>query len=48
MGLTKKVERRLAFLALAPFGGIERKQRDRRLQERIRRAEQKTAIKTHS
>jgi hypothetical protein len=41
MNIYKKVERGLTVLAIAPFVGLERKERDRRLQERIKRLEQK-------
>jgi len=41
MNLFKKIERGLTALAIAPLSGLERKERDRRLEERLRRLEQK-------
>jgi hypothetical protein len=41
MNLFKRIERDLAALALAPFVGLEKKERDRKLQERLNRIEQK-------
>ena len=41
MNLFKKIGRGLAALAVAPLSGIEKKERDRRLEERLKRLEQK-------
>jgi hypothetical protein len=41
MNLLRKIERGLTVLALAPLSGLEKKERDRRLDERLRRLEQK-------
>ena len=41
MNFFKKVERELAALVIAPFYGLERKERERRLEERLKRSEQK-------
>lgn len=41
MNLFRKIERGLAALALAPLSGLEKKERDRRLEERLKRAEEK-------
>ena len=37
----KKIERGLTALAMAPLSGLEKKERDRRLEERLKRLEQK-------
>jgi hypothetical protein len=37
----KKIERGLTALALAPLAGLEKKERNRRLEERLKRSEQK-------
>jgi hypothetical protein len=37
----KKIERDLAALAMAPLAGLEKKERSRRLEERLKRLEQK-------
>jgi hypothetical protein len=37
----KKIERGLAALAMAPLVGLEKKERSRRLEERLKRSEQK-------
>jgi hypothetical protein len=41
VNLLRKIERGLTVLALAPLSGLEKKERDRRLDERLRRLEQK-------
>jgi hypothetical protein len=41
MGLFKKIGRGLSVLALAPLSGLEKKERERRLEERLKRLEQK-------
>ena len=41
MNLLRKIERGLTVLAMAPLSGIEKKERDRRLEERLKRLEQK-------
>jgi len=41
MNALKKIERSLTALALAPLSGLEKKERDRRLEERLKRSEQK-------
>jgi hypothetical protein len=41
MNSLKKIERGLAALALAPLSGLEKKERDRRLEERLKRLEEK-------
>jgi hypothetical protein len=43
MGTSKKLEKQLEDLALAPFSRLERKERDRRMKERIKRVEEKTS-----
>jgi hypothetical protein len=45
MKLITKVERALTAMALSPLVNAERNERDRRLQERIKRAEEKYAAK---
>ncbi len=42
MKLTKKVGRALTALALAPFVNLERRERDRRLEERLKRSEERS------
>jgi hypothetical protein len=37
----KKIEQGLTALAMAPLAGLEKKERDRRLEERLKRSEQK-------
>lgn len=37
MGVFRKLERGLLALALVPFIDLERKERDRRLEERVKR-----------
>ena len=37
----KKIERGLTALAMAPLAGIEKRERNRRLEERLKRSEQK-------
>jgi len=39
--LLKKIERGLTALAIAPLSGLEKKERARRLEERLKRLEQK-------
>jgi hypothetical protein len=41
MSLFKKIERGLTVLAMAPLVGLEKKERERRLEERLKRSEQK-------
>jgi hypothetical protein len=41
MNLFKKIERDLFVLAMAPLAGLEKKERERRLDERLKRSEQK-------
>ena len=41
MNLFRKIERGLAALALAPLSGLEKKERDRRLEERLKRSKEK-------
>ena len=41
MNLLKKIGRGFSALALAPFSGIENKERNRRLAERLKRSEEK-------
>jgi len=41
MNLFKKIERDLSVLAMAPLVGLEKKERERRLDERLKRSEQK-------
>jgi hypothetical protein len=41
MNLLKRVSRDLTALAMAPLLGVEAKERRRRLQERVRRLEEK-------
>ena len=41
----KKIERGLTALAVAPLSGLEKKGRDRRLEERLKRSEQKQSHK---
>jgi hypothetical protein len=41
MKTIKQIERGLTALALAPLSGLEKKERDKRLEERLRRLEQK-------
>jgi len=38
----KKIERALTTIAIAPLSGLEKKERDRRLEERLKRLEQKS------
>ena len=45
MNLLKKIERDLAALAMAPFVGLEKKERDRRLEERLKRLDEKHSNK---
>jgi len=41
MNLFKKVEWHLTVLAMAPFVGLEHKERERKLEERLKRSQQK-------
>ncbi len=41
VNLFKKIERSLTALAIAPLSGLEKKERNRRLEERLKRSEQK-------
>jgi len=41
MNLLRKVERSLIVLAIAPLHQLEKKERDRRLEERLKRIEQR-------
>ena len=41
MNLLKKIERSLTALVIAPLSGLEKKERNRRLEERLKRLEQK-------
>ena len=41
MGFLKKIGRSLTALAIAPLSGLEEKERRRRLDERLKRLEQK-------
>ena len=41
MNFFKKIERNLTALAIAPFYALEKKERERRLDERLKRSEQK-------
>jgi hypothetical protein len=45
MNLFMKIERGLTVLALAPLSGLEKKARDRVLEERLKRLEQKYVYK---
>ena len=45
MNLFKKIERGFTALAMAPLGGLEHRERERRLKERLRRSEQKHNFK---
>jgi len=45
MNLFRKFERGLTALAIAPFSGLEKKERDRRLEERLKRSEEKHGSK---
>jgi hypothetical protein len=41
MDLFRKIRRRLTVIAMAPLSGLENKQRNRKLEERLKRSEQK-------
>ena len=41
MNLIKKIGRDFSVLAMAPLVGLERKERERRLDEHLKRSEQK-------
>jgi hypothetical protein len=41
VNLFRKIERGLTALAIAPLSGLEKKERDRRLEERLKRSEEK-------
>jgi hypothetical protein len=43
MNLLKKIERDLTILAMTPLVGIEKKERERKLDERLKRSEEKHA-----
>ncbi len=44
MNLFKKIERGLTVLALSPFIGLEKHQRDRKLEERLKNLERKHKV----
>jgi hypothetical protein len=41
MNLVKKLERSLTVIAMAPLVGLESKERERRLEERLKRSRQR-------
>ena len=41
MDLFRKIRRRLTVIAMASLSGLENKQRNRKLEERLKRSEQK-------
>ena len=41
MNLFRKIGRGLTVVAMAPLVGLEKRERDRRLEERLKRSEQK-------
>jgi hypothetical protein len=41
MDLFRKIKRRLTVIAMAPLSGLENKQRNRKLEEQLKRSEQK-------
>jgi hypothetical protein len=41
MNLLKKIGRGLSVLAIAPFSGLENRERDKRLEERLKRCLEK-------
>jgi hypothetical protein len=41
MKLSKKIRRKVTALAMAPLVGLENKERNRRLEERLKRSRQK-------
>jgi len=41
MNLLKKIGRSLSAIALTPFSGLENRERNRRLEERLKRSEEK-------
>ena len=43
MNLFKRIERSLSVVALAPLSGLETKERNRRLEERLKRCKEKRA-----
>jgi hypothetical protein len=45
MNSLKKIERGLTALAIAPLSGLEKKERDRRLEERLKRLDEKHSHK---
>ncbi len=45
MNLFKKVERGLTILAMAPLVGLEDRERERRLEERLKRSQQRHNFK---
>ena len=44
MNSLKKIERGLTVVAMAPFVGLEKKERERRLDERLKRLENKSIV----
>jgi hypothetical protein len=45
MNLFKKIERGFTALAMAPLIGLEQRERERRLEERLKRLQQKQNFK---
>jgi hypothetical protein len=45
MNLFKKIGRSLSVLAMAPLVELEKKERERRLEERLKRCEEKQKLK---
>ena len=45
MNFFKKIERGLTVLAMAPLYELEKKERERRLEERLKRSEKKHGLK---
>ena len=41
MNLFRKIERSLTAFVMAPLSGLEKRERDRRLEERLKRSEEK-------
>jgi hypothetical protein len=41
MSLFRKIRRRLILIAMAPLSGLENKERNRKIEERLKRSEQK-------
>ena len=46
MNLFRKIGRGLTVVAMAPLVGLEKRERDRRLEERLKRSEQKRSNNT--